>query len=132
MCSPTGKDPEVLTARKYFASASFHDTGGRSASTLTLALVFIELNPKTFLRVVNLLQGGHGNRELAITKSADSDCGSGSEPLDHSKMTFFPLVGHTRRTSQNSCAWVGDASGSTGFEQSTSSFNTWLTRVLTG
>ena len=74
MCSPTGKDPEVLTARKYFASASFHDTGGRSASTLTLALVFIELNPKTFLRVVNLLQGGHGNRELAITKSADSDC----------------------------------------------------------
>jgi hypothetical protein len=45
-------------------------------------------------------------------------------------MTFFHLVGHTRRTSQNSCAWIGDASGSTGFAQSASSFTTWLTLVL--
>jgi hypothetical protein len=32
-----------------------------SAGIFAIAFVFIELDPKTFLRVVNLLQGSHGN-----------------------------------------------------------------------
>jgi hypothetical protein len=84
MCSPTGEDPEVLTA-KYFDSAPFHDTGERSASILTLALVFIELDPKTFLRVVNLLQGSHGNGELTIAKSANPNNRRCTKPLGNSK-----------------------------------------------
>jgi hypothetical protein len=72
---------------KYFASASFHDTGERSAGILTLALVFIELDPKTFLRVVNLLQGSHGNGELTIAKSANPNNRRCTQPFGNSENT---------------------------------------------
>jgi hypothetical protein len=44
--------------------------------------VFSELNPATFLRVGNPLQIGHGDLELAIAKSIDSDRWGGTEPFN--------------------------------------------------
>ena len=50
--------------------------------------MFSELNPETFLRVGNPLHGGHGDLELSIAKSTDSDGGNCAEPFKDPKISF--------------------------------------------
>jgi hypothetical protein len=66
----------------------FHDPRSGLAGVLVFALVFSELDPETLLRVGDPLHGGHGNLELPIAKSADSDSGDRAHPFDHSKIAF--------------------------------------------
>jgi hypothetical protein len=54
---------------------------------LTFAFVRGELEPKSFLRVRNSVHDGHRNIELAIAKSADSDCGDRPKPFHYPKIT---------------------------------------------
>jgi hypothetical protein len=56
---------------------------------LFFALMLIKLKLERLLRVRNPLDGGHRNLELTIAKSADSDSGDGSEPLEHPKSPLF-------------------------------------------
>jgi len=59
--------------------------------------VLIELKFERLLRIRNLLQGGHGDLELTIAKSADRDSGCGSEPFEHSKSSLFHAWSFSQR-----------------------------------
>jgi hypothetical protein len=61
----------------------------RHRPLLALAFVRDKLKPERLSRVCNPFQGGHGNLELAIAKSADSDCGDRPKPFNHSKITLW-------------------------------------------
>jgi hypothetical protein len=69
-----------------------------------LALVFSELDSKTFLRVGNPLQGSQGDGKLHIAKRADSDSRDRAQPFDYSKIALrhrhsFPHA--SRRLNRN-------------------------------
>jgi hypothetical protein len=48
-----------------------------------------KLDAKTFLRIGNPLHRSHGNLELTIAESADSDSRDYAEPFEHPKSTLF-------------------------------------------
>jgi hypothetical protein len=60
--------------------------------------MLIKLNLERLLRIRNPLDGGHGNLELTIANSAESDSRHGSEPLEHPKSPLF----HSQIFSQQS------------------------------
>jgi hypothetical protein len=72
--------------------------GRKSKPLLFFALMLIKLNLERLLRVRNPLDGGHGNLELKIANSADSDSRHGSEPFEHPKSPLF----HSQIFSQQS------------------------------
>jgi hypothetical protein len=59
------------------------------AGILALAFVGGKLKPKSLLRVRDPLHSGHGNFELAIAKSAGSNCGDRPKPFGHPKITLW-------------------------------------------
>jgi hypothetical protein len=70
----------------------------KSRLLVLFALMLIKLKLETLLRVRNPLDGGHGDLELKIANSADSDSRHGSEPLEHPKSPIF----HSQSFSQQS------------------------------
>ena len=60
--------------------------------------MLIKLKLEGLLRIRNSFYRGHGDFELKIAKSADSDSGNGSEPLEHPKSPLF----HPQSFSQQS------------------------------
>ena len=62
---------------------------GKSKRLLFSALMLIKLKLERLLRIRNPLDRGHGNLELKIANSADSDSRNGSEPLEHPQSPLF-------------------------------------------
>src|SRR5271169_1315331 len=60
--------------------------------------MLIKLQLERLLRIRNPLDGGHGNLELKIAKSADSDSRDGSQPLEYPQSPLF----HSQSFSQQS------------------------------
>ncbi len=72
----------------------------KSKRLLFFALMLIKLKLEGLLRIRNPLYGGHGDLELTIAKSADSDRRDGSEPFEHPKSPLF----HSQSFSQWGCS----------------------------
>jgi hypothetical protein len=76
------------------------------ARILALAFVPGKLKPESFLRVRNPRDRGHGNRELAIAKSADSDSRDCAEPFDHPQITFSHRQSFRRQVCGRLSSWL--------------------------
>ena len=64
------------------------DSACGSSGWIGLARVFGKLLAKTLLRVRNPFQGGYGNAELAVAKSADSNGGNCAKPFEDPEIAF--------------------------------------------
>jgi hypothetical protein len=100
--------PELMRRHGQFRTLSSKLGSVRTlclAGILALAFVRGKLKLESLLCVRDPPHGRHGNLELAIAKSADSDCGDRPKPFAHPKITLWHGQPCRRRLGGRLSSW---------------------------